>query len=281
MLFTVLSDLARAALRRVTVRSRAFACPVCRGATTVLGEVDFNKSCEDKADMRLPKSNTMVRYYTCDICDFCFAPEFRNWPESRFKERIYNHEYVLVDPDYVTVRPHNSAKFIGSVFGSVRHRISHLDYGGGSGLLSELLRANGWQSSSYDQFVDGPDEFGRLSTYDLVTAFEVFEHVVDPLDLMASLSKLAHPQSLIMFTTVLSDGHIARGEGLGWWYLAPRNGHVSLYSKHSLTLLLSAHGYDVLHWNEAVHVAFRELPGWSKELPMFRSLMNRNSANVM
>jgi len=222
--------------------------------------------------MLLPKTNTTVRYFRCDGCGFCFAPEFRNWSDRKFKDRIYNDDYVLVDPEFVALRPENNAKFVDDVFGPVRDRITHLDYGGGNGLMSRLLRADGWQSSSYDHFVDGPGHVAQLATFDLVTAFEVFEHVVDPLQLLASLSKLTHAQSLILFSTLLSDGHIARGKGLDWWYLAPRNGHVSLFSKTSLTLLLGAHGYQVLHLNQGIHVAFRGLPGWSKEVSFLRSV---------
>ena len=66
------------------------------------------------------------------------------------------------------------------------------------------------------------------------------------------------------------NGHIAPGKGLDWGYLAPRNGHVSLFSDKSLTVLLGAHGFRVLHLNDGLHVAFREMPAWSRELSIFQ-----------
>jgi len=272
MLFSVLRDIARAGLRRVRSGPEIAPCPVCADAARFLGAVDANKSCEDRQRMLLPAAGRNVRYFLCAGCGFCFAPEFRAWSDRQFKERIYNDDYVLVDPEYVTLRPGKIAGMVDEIFASVRSRVTHLDFGGGNGLTSRLLCDKGWRSSSYDHFVDGPDRLAQLSTYDLVTAFEVFEHVVDPRQLMASLSGLTHPQSLILFSTLLSDGHIARGKGLEWWYLAPRNGHVSLYSRGSLGRLSAAHGFRLLHLNEGTHVAFSELPDWSRELSIFRGV---------
>jgi hypothetical protein len=270
MLTRILRDIAKAGLQRARGESTVARCPVCTGEARILGEVDFNKSCEDRNGMLLPKSHQAVRYFLCDGCGFCFAPEFRRWSDRRFKERIYNDDYVLVDPEYAGVRPERTAEFVDSVFGRARDRASHLDFGGGSGLTSRLLRDRGWQSSSHDHFVDGRRKLSQAATYDLVTAWEVFEHVADPRRLMADLSRVAHPQSVIMFSTLLSDGHIGRGQALDWWYLAPRNGHVSLYSRTSLATLLRAYGFKVFHLNEGTHVAFRELPGWCNDLPIFQ-----------
>jgi hypothetical protein len=40
----------------------------------------------------------------------------------------------------------------------------------------------------------------------------------------------------VLFSTLLSDGEIVRGRPLRWWYAAPRNGHISLFSAQSLRL---------------------------------------------
>ncbi len=272
MLISVLKDFAKAATHWSIGKAERSPCPVCGGQARILGDVDFNKSCEDRNSMRLPKTDTLVRYFLCAGCGFCFAPEFLQWSDDRFKKVIYNGDYVLVDPDYLGVRPQWNADFIEQHFGSVRARVTHLDYGGGNGLLSRLLCARGWRSISFDDFVEGRPQLKQLSTYDLVTTFEVFEHVADPQRLMGALSKVTHPESLIVFTTVLSDGFIAPGTGLNWWYLAPRNGHVSLYSKKSLALLLRQHGYEYYPLDDVTHVACRRMPPWSRELSIFRDI---------
>ena len=71
-------------------------------------------------------------------------------------------------------------------FGDWGKELRHLDYGGGRGLLSDLLREKGWRSESYDPFVDRSVSLQDLGPFDLVTAYEVFEHVPDVRRLVAT-----------------------------------------------------------------------------------------------
>ncbi len=152
-------------------------CPVCKAPASYLDSVDFNKNCEEARGLRLPRSGELVRYFLCDGCGFCFAPELSDWPVDKFEARIYNHDYAAVDPDYKAVRPTGNAEMVDQTFGAAKLR--HIDYGGGSGLLSQLLAAKSWDSQSYDPFVNKDVDVRSLGGFDLVTAFEVFEHVPD------------------------------------------------------------------------------------------------------
>jgi 2-polyprenyl-3-methyl-5-hydroxy-6-metoxy-1,4-benzoquinol methylase len=100
--------------------------------------------------------------------------------------------------------------------------ISHLDYGGGAGLLSKLMGEKGFRSTSYDPFVNTDTDPATLGAFDLITAFEVFEHASDVNALMANLSALRKPNGIILFSTLASDGQIAPNTRLTWWYAAPR-----------------------------------------------------------
>jgi hypothetical protein len=46
-----------------------------------------------------------------------------------------------------------------------------MDYGGGHGILGDHLRDAGWDSTSYDPFVDRNVAFDRLGRFDLIAAF--------------------------------------------------------------------------------------------------------------
>jgi 2-polyprenyl-3-methyl-5-hydroxy-6-metoxy-1,4-benzoquinol methylase len=73
------------------------------------------------------------------------------------------------------------------MFNDQKHRVQHLDYGGGNGLLSEALAQQGWESSSYDPFPSNGMAVDKLGKFNFITAFEVFEHVPDIDRLMANL----------------------------------------------------------------------------------------------
>jgi len=241
-------------------------CPVCGGACTLLDALDFNKSCEDARGKSLGPSGIPVRYALCNECGFCFAPELASWTLAEFEERIYNDEYVLVDPDYAETRPQANADNLISMFGDRAHSIKHLDYGGGSGLLARLLRACNWQSKSYDPFVDKNARVEQLGKFDLITAFEVFEHVPDVRELMSNLRSLLAPNGLVLFSTMLSDGNIHPGQQLSWWYASPRNGHISLYSRTSLTRLAQDNGLHFGSFSAGFHVFFATVPPWADHI---------------
>ncbi len=103
--------------------------------------------------------------------------------------------------------------------------------------MSDMLRDSGWQSTSYDPFVDGEVSLAELGKFDLVTAYEVFEHVPDVRGLARNLSSLLKPDGIVHFSTMLIDGKMPRNEPITWWYASPRNGHISLFSRDALFYL--------------------------------------------
>lgn len=238
-------------------------CPVCQGPCLHLDQVDFNKTCEDhKAGRIFPEAGEPVAYALCAQCGFCFAPALCAWPPEEFSRRIYNDQYVLADPDYVDQRARSNAGQLAEVFGDHVRGVRHLDYGGGGGLLARLLREAGWQSTSYDPFADAGVPMESLGRFDFITAFEVFEHVPDPHQLVANLRKLLTPTGVVMFSTVVSDGNIRLGRPLDWWYAAPRNGHISLFSRNSLALLARAHELNFGSFSPGLHTLYTTVPAW-------------------
>lgn len=241
-------------------------CPICRARSLLLDTVDFNKSCEDHKGKVLPPDGMAVDYSLCPNCGFCFAPDLCAWPLEDFSEKIYNDQYVLVDPDYVEARPRINAANMVAMLGDKASGLKHLDYGGGGGLLSKLLGEAGWRSSSYDPFVDRDTAVESLGQFDLITSFEVFEHVPDPHQLMKSLRTLVAPHGVVMFSTLLSDGNIKLGQKLTWWYASPRNGHISLFSRGSLSLLAHEHGFQFGSFSVGFHALYTQVPPWARHM---------------
>lgn len=265
-LFSIFSDFKRL---RNTGRSEAAAsvpCPICAADAPYLDTLDFNKACNDGQGKTLPVAGIPIRYHLCDRCGFCFAPEFREWKTEDFEKFVYNADYGIVDPDYASARPTKNADMLESTFGANKRRIKHLDFGGGSGLLSKLLKEKGWNSTSYDPLVDRNVNPETLGTFDLITAFGVFEAAPNSVEMIQTLKKLCQPKGLILYSVTFSDGEIDRTKKLDWWNAAPRNGHVSLFSRKSIVELMTRNDLDGISFPGGLQAAFNDVPDWAGHL---------------
>ncbi len=242
-------------------------CRICGASARLHDVVDFNKSCREAEGVYLPLSGRPIYYVLCDRCGFCCAYEMCSWSQRQFGERVYNDAYVDVDPDYVSARPTQNADFLMKLLGVRGPELRHLDYGGGHGLLSDLLKDAGWNSTSYDPFVDDGVDAAQLGRFDLITAFEVFEHVPDPRVLASALASLMKDDAAILFSTLLSDGNVAKHRRLDWWYAAPRNGHISLFTRSSLYHLADGERLGFASFHDGFHAWWRGTPTWALFLP--------------
>ena len=185
---------------------------------------------------------------------------------EEFRSKIYNAEYVQVDPDYVERRPLANARNLIEMFRDAPVSLRHLDYGGGDGLLSDTLFAAGWQSRSYDPFVNRDESLGGLGKFDLITAYEVFEHVPDVSQLASNLGSLLTDDGIVLFTTLISDGNIFPNRQLTWWYASPRNGHISLFSRKSLICLGNSAGFKFASCSPDFHAYWKVIPAWARHV---------------
>jgi SAM-dependent methyltransferase len=243
------------------------ACKVCGAASPLYGVVDFHKSCIEAQGRRLAISGRPIYYRRCQRCGFLFTTAFDQWNFDAFRQNIYNDDYGVVDPDYVEVRPVGNAAMIASTFAEARSSITILDYGGGSGLLAKRLQEQGFTAGTYDPF----SEFRDLPTerFDLITCFEVMEHVPFPEKTVAQMISLLKKPGAILFSTLVQPANLDQ-MGLNWWYASPRNGHVSLYSKAALAHLFEPHGMRVASFSEVIHIAYAEVPAFAAHLKIPR-----------
>lgn len=241
----------------------AHSCPVCGGECEPYDVVDFHKSCAESAGRFLSLSGIPIYYFLCRECGFLFAPEFRHWSRRDFANYIYNKDYIHLDPDFATVRPRQNAQNLLGILPSPQG-VRHLDYGGGEGELSRTLRAAGWDSTCYDPYAGSHQTVPRGARFDLITSFEVFEHVPDPHALLKELDGLLADRGLLIFSTMLSDGHLQRPNRIDWWYISPRNGHISIYAKASLEHLARRYGSRYCNPFPVTHVFWKQAPAWAE-----------------
>jgi 2-polyprenyl-6-hydroxyphenyl methylase/3-demethylubiquinone-9 3-methyltransferase len=220
-------------------------CRICAGPTLLFDVVDFNKFCSESAPYQFGLAGVPVYYRRCAACGFIHTGFFDDWTPADFAAFVYNQDYERVDGEYLTVRPEAQATHWGARLAAVPEaRI--LDYGAGTGVFAEKMRAQGFEITAYDP-ISHPER--PRETYDIITCFEVMEHAPRPLDLMRDIVSLMRPDGCIVFTTGIQPADIARQRGQ-WWYIGPRNGHVSIYSEPALMRLGACVGL-ILHGGAA------------------------------
>ena len=212
-------------------------CKVCGGEAYPFDIVDFNKSCED-SPYPIGLSIVPVIYRICRQCQFIFTDFFDDFTSEQWSRYVYNKDYVKFDPEYLSVRPRINAHMLRTFLARRKQSVIGLDYGGGNGTTAAMLRAKGWNFDCYDPFGQTNMSPGLIGRYNFCSAIEVFEHTPDPVKTLRDvIEKTTTGPMMVMISTVISDGAVSNETRLSWWYAAPRNGHVSLYSRKSLQTL--------------------------------------------
>lgn len=137
---------------------------------------------------------------------------------------------------------------------------SYLDYAGGYGVLTRLMRDAGFDfhwSDPYCQnlLATGFEYDANSGPCRLVTAFEVLEHVEDP-RVFVETALAAGGADTLVFTTELYTGSPPRPAD--WWYYSFETGqHIAFY-RHD-TLVCLAEKLDMhFHSSNGLHILSRE-----------------------
>lgn len=230
-------------------------CKICSAPAAAFDVVDFNKFCDEEDYYRYGLAGICVYYWRCATCGFLFTDFFDDWSAADFSRFIYNADYIKVDPEYAIERPTQFAdNFARWLHGCEAARI--LDYGAGAGVFVKGMQARGYpRIEGFDPFSHPRRPHGR---FDIITCFEVIEHAVDPLATFRDMLSLLADDGCIVLTQTVQPPDLLARRGT-WWYLGPRNGHVSTYGDETLALIASQLGLT-LHRGSTVYGLVRGNP---------------------
>lgn len=129
-----------------------------------------------------------------------------------------------------------------------------LDYAGGYGILTRLMRNNGYDFYWYDEFCSNlfaQDYRSTASNYQIVTAFELMEHLESPINTIQQIFKEYNPEYFI-FSTLLYKGTPPKSE---WWYYSFESGqHIAFYTFHTLCVIADQLGFNVISNGHNFHI---------------------------
>lgn len=204
-----------------------------------------------------------VSYFLCPNCGFV-QTEKPYWLDEAYSD--------IIDAEDIGILARNNAnaEMVGCLLAAFFPQAqTFLDSGGGYGIFVRLMRDQGFDFQWYDKYTQNLFARGFEKSrehYDVVTAFELFEHYDEPLD---EIKKLAELGDEIIFSTLLLPEPAPKPDD--WWYYSTSTGqHISFYTKRALIHCAELIGRYYVG-SEGVHIfSRRPIPYWKFRLCISR-----------
>ena len=196
-----------------------------------------------------------VNYYQCKKCKFLQTEEPYWLDEAYSSGAISAFDTGIISRNLLLRR--KTTNILLKLFNDFLD-FRALDYGGGEGIFTRMMRDLGYNFYRYDLYADNLyarffdlKDIPKGTRFDILTAFEVFEHLVEPLD---EIKRMLNFSDVLLFSTELQPSE-EKKELEDWWYVAPETGqHVSFYNVTSLEKIADILGLNLYTDRVSLHI---------------------------
>jgi len=187
----------------------------------------------------------IIKYFLCPNCGF-LQTENAFWLEEAYKSPIN-----IYDTGILSRNIDLSKKTTVLLYFLFHPKGNYLDYAGGHGIFTRLMRDIGYHFLWYDPYTQNllarGFEYRQDKKIELITSFETFEHFPEPL---VEVEKMLSISRNILFTSLLLPENIPDPDS--WWYYGREHGqHISFYSLKTLRYIAKKYGLNLCsnHYN--------------------------------
>lgn len=196
--------------------------------------------------------NVNVGYFECNHCGYV-QTEHPYWLQQAYSNAINDSDTGIMFRNEGNVKTVIvTLLLLGLLPGKV------IDYAGGYGILVRLLRDMGIDAFWFDKYCQNILSKGfeyKGGHGDLVTAFEVFEHFVDPVE---ELDKLLDVAPNVLISTSFIPFPTPRFDE--WWYYGKEHGqHIGFFRMKTLEYIAKKKGKYVISYGNTSHL-ITEIP---------------------
>jgi SAM-dependent methyltransferase len=192
--------------------------------------------------------------WECRDCGVQFWSPFKN-PGAEWYEKDKRYSSRNASPE---LKPGRNQKYVIEFLRPLRGKV--LDAGCGTGTFLNWAKSNGWTGSGFDfddHAIKVAKDFFRLENverndlsgyykghnneeFDLITLFDVFEHIDDHNEIFEIIKKMLNKNGCIAMTMP----YRRHARWLNSQDLPPR--HLTRWDRRSLRRFLEDHGFDIL-----------------------------------
>ncbi|GAB6392746.1 MAG: class I SAM-dependent methyltransferase [Treponematales bacterium] len=194
-----------------------------------------------------------VSYYHCPRCGFVQTEE------PYWLNEAYTKAISRLDTGVMARNMNNAANLL--FFLRFIPDGPCLDFGGGHGVLTRMMRDYGFDFYHCDKYAENLFAAGfegdLAKKYNLITSFENFEHFANP---MKEIKNMLSSGNALYFTTELITGGGGRPPRIkDWWYYTPNTGqHIAFYAKTTLEYIAKTFNMRLLTDDHSTHILYKD-----------------------
>ena len=189
-----------------------------------------------------------INYFYCDNCGF-LQTENPYWLEESYKESINISDTGILSRNLYLSKISSSI-----IFFFFNKQGKFLDYAGGYGIFTRLMRDIGfdfyWNDKFTKNLVARGFEYNKSQPIELITCFEAFEHFENPISEIETMLGISRN---ILFSTELLPHLVPRPNE--WWYYGLNHGqHISFYSLKTLQFIAKKYNLNLYTNKTSIHL---------------------------
>jgi len=191
--------------------------------------------------------NKKVSYFDCVKCGYV-QTENPYWLAEAYTSSINSCDTGIIARNISNA---NIALSTLAVLGKRKGCV--VDFAGGYGFLTRMLRDQGidayWTDPHSENLVAKGFEFYGQNA-DLVTAFEAFEHFVEPRETLTNIFEIS--PNLLLSTLIIPS---PAPSPANWWYYGPEHGqHIGFFRIKTFNYLASCHNKHFISNGVSLHL---------------------------
>ncbi|QPH85593.1 class I SAM-dependent methyltransferase [Campylobacter concisus] len=211
-------------------------CKICNGPTK-------------KFDNGFILNKYYIDYFQCEKCGFV-QTESPYWLKESYSDAISVSDTGVMSRNIIFSK---LATIMMSL--CVNTKRDFLDYGGGYGIFTRIMRDNGFNFYWYDKYAinlvaRGFEGSISEKKYEAITSFENFEHFENPIE---EIEKIFSLTDFVLFSTELIT--VPAPSTNNWWYYCLEHGqHISIFSNKTLEYIAKKYGYNLISNGRNLHI---------------------------